>query len=498
MYESGAGTDSSTFAAVGESDIGSQLIQVLSSPAIVPGSAPGYETCKVIYAFHPLGGILAEAPIKRAQGQDRIIRVPLLGEDRILKRYAEVWDTLGKTGATQIIRNLATLARVYGIASIAVGERGKNSSTPLDTATLDPDKLFFNVLDPLNTAGSLVLSQDPNDPMYLKQGTISVAGKLWHPSRTIAKLNEEPLYIEWTSSAYGFVGRSVYQRALYPMKTFLQSMVTDQMVTTKAGLLVAKMKTPGSFIDNVMQAMAGWKRQQIKAGVTNQVLSIGVEESVEALNMEHLEPAARFARENAIKNIATAAGMPASIIAQETLTEGFGEGSEDAKKEAAYISDIRRELKPVYAFFDRIVQRVAWTREFYESLWGDYQEYRKIPYETALLDWIRAYQASWPNVLEEPDSEKAKAQDVQFKAVVALLETLGPQLDPENKATLFAWAAENVNERKELFASKLDLDVDALKTYLEENVEVMKAAALTGGEDTEREPREPATFAARA
>ena len=494
MYSNGTDADSG-FASVGTSDVGSQLVQVLMSPAIVPGTEPGYQTCKTLYAYHPLGAILAEAPIKRAQGQARMVSVPVMGEERIVRQFDDVWKNIGKIGATKIIRNLATLARVYGIASIGAGQRDKDLSAPLDLAGVRPEDLFFNVLDPLNTAGSLVLNQDPNNAMYLKQGTIYVNGQAWHPSRTLAKLNEEPLYIEWTASAFGFVGRSVYQRALFPMKTFVQSMVTDQMVTQKAGLLVAKLRSPGSFVDNIMQGMFGWKRGQIKAGVTNQVLSIGIEEEVNALKLEHLEPAARFARENCIKNIASAAGMPASIIAQETLTEGFGEGSEDAKKEASYLNDVREEMEPSYAFMDRIVQRLAWTEEFYETLWTDYPTYREIPFETALHSWMRAFSAAWPNVLMEPESEKSKTAKVQFESVVALIETLGPQLDPANKARLFIWAAENVNEREELFASKLDLDEDALEAYFEENREL---AAQAGAEEKTEEPGEPAPFAARS
>ena len=485
MFESGVNTDP-TFAVIGVNDLGSELIQLLMSPEIVPGTAPSYQTCKTLLAYHPLGAVLAEAPIKRAQGQLRILRVPVLGEKRIIKQFEETWKTLGKIGATKIIRNLMTLSRAYGIASIAVGERDKDPSTPLDIEKLDAEKLYFNVLDPLNTAGSLVLNQDPNSPMFLKQGELFVNGKRWHPSRTIARMNGDPLYIEWSNSAFGFVGRSVYQGALYPLKTFIQSMVTDQMVTQKAGLLVAKLKTPGSFIDNIMGSMFGVKRAQIKAGVTGQVLQIGIEEEVEALKLEHLAPAAEFARVNCIKNVATAAGMPASIIAQETLTEGFGEGTEDAKKEAAYLNDLREEMEPAYAFLDRLVQRIAWTEEFYDSLKSDYRELRS--YDTWLYDCMAAFEATWPNIIIEPESEKSKTQDVQMKAVVALLETLLPALDPENKAKLIVWASENANEREELFASKLSFDEEVLGEYLEEH-----ANDPAPGED-EEEPREPATF----
>lgn len=270
-------------------------------------------------------------------------------------------------------------------------------------------------------------------------------------------------------------------------------MITDQMVTQKAGLLVAKMKAPGNILNNVVRGMFGWKRQQLKTGATGQVLSIGTEEDVATLNMQNLEQAARFARENVLKNIASGAGMPASIIAQETLTEGFGEGTEDAKKEAAYLNYLREMMAPAYAFLDPLVQRIAWSPEFYESLKKDYPVYRKRPYETALHEWMSAFTATWPNILIEPESEKSKTADVQFKSVIALVETLGPELDPENKAKLIAWVAENVNEREELFASKLDIDETLLLEFLEE-----KRDQATMASETEEEPHEPPAFSARA
>ncbi|MGH7715520.1 MAG: anti-CBASS protein Acb1 family protein, partial [Vulcanimicrobiaceae bacterium] len=349
----------------------------------------------------------------------------------------------------------------------------------------------FNVLDPLNTSGSLVMNQDPNSPDFLKpSGEIHVNGKPWHPSRLFVKMHEQPLYIEWSPSAFGFVGRSVYQRPLYALKTFLQSMITDQMVTRKAGLLVAKMESPGSAIDNVMQAFFGLKRSKIKEGVTNEVLQVGIEESIETLNMQNLDKAASFARTNVLKNVATACGMPASLIAQETLTEGFGEGTEDAKKEAGYLDYVRLDMQPSYDFVDRIVMRKAWTQEFYETLFPDYPEYKTKPFHTSLHEWMRAFSATWPNLLVEPDSEKAKTQDVKMKAVIAMVEVLSPELDAQSEASLLAWAAENANEAKELFSGKLDIDTDALLEHLQAK-SVQPQSGV--GEEEEKEP-EPRPF----
>lgn len=443
----------------------SQLVSLLMAQDIEPGSAPGYELCKTIYAYHPLGSKLADAPITMAQSQSREIAVPCLGETMLVEAFNKTWAKISGVGGSVVIHNAAKTARIYGIASLAVGTRGVDPEEPLDLETLADQELYFNVLDPLNTAGSLVLNQDPNAPDFLKPSYIRVAGKKYHPSRTCVLMNEQPIYIEWSTSAFGFVGRSVYQRALYPLKTFIQSMITDQMVTQKAGLLIAKMKSPGAILDNEMLGQANAKRGQLKSGQTGQVASIGIEESIETLNMQNVEGAGKFARDNMLKNIATAANMPASMVNNETLAEGFGEGSEDAKQIARYIDYVRIEMQPLYGFMDPIVMRQAWSPAFFESLKVVYPEYRKISYDRAFYEWQAAFVANWPNLLVEPDSEKVKVDEIRFKSVVAMVEIMGPMLDPENKAKLLMWAAENANHRKELFASQLDLDEQAIAEY---------------------------------
>lgn len=495
-----SGDQDATFAVIGSS-VGSPLMRLLLSDSIEPGTTPGYQLCKLIYTTHPMGAVLAEAPSKRAQSKERMISIAVPGEQNLIRRYWDTWRTIGgyngttTIGATQIIHSLHTQSRIYGIASLGVGQRGVDTKDALDLS-LKKD-LYFNVFDPLNTAGSLVLNQDPNADDYQKPRQISVNGQAWHVSRTPIKMNEQPLYIEWSNSSFGFSGRSVYQRALFPLKSFVQTMITNDMVTKKAGLLIAKKESPGAFIDKIMLQMANWQRGKLKSGQVGQVMTIGVTEAIETLNMQNLDGAFGMARTNVIKDIATAVGMPASIIAQETLTEGFGEGTEDAKKEAAYLNDVRKELDPDYAFMDKIVQRTAWDEPFFESqknLFPDY--YGKMEYVEAIHLWSEKFEATWPNLIEEPDSEKAKNADVQFKAAIAMYQVMSPDLDPKNKATAIMWLAENANERKELFASQLDLDPTSLSEYLEdqqEQAEEMAEAAQEEGGD--KEPKEPKPFA---
>jgi hypothetical protein len=418
---------------------------------------------------------MAENPIALAQSQEREIVVSGGPESRLVPAFKKEWKetggvadvTGGPVGADAIILNLYRTARAYGISSLIVGDR-KNptgSEVPLDLPKMHETDPYYNVLDPLNTAGSLVIDQDPNSPNFQKPRSLRVGNCIYHPSRSIVVMNEAPIYIEFTNSAFGFVGRSVYQRALFPMKTFLQTMITDQYVALKVGLLINKMKAPGPIVNNRILNFFGIKRQQLKAGVTGNVLTIGHEDDIFSLNFQNLEGPAKFARDNSLLNTAMAAGMPAKLLNQEEMVGGMAEGSEDAKQIARYIDRVRIEMTPAYSFFDRIVQRRAWSPDFYKTIQRDFEEYRKVPYETAFYAWVNGFSATWPNLLAEPDSERMKSEEIRFKSVVALVESLSPLLDPANKASVVAWAADEINSRRELFSAPLIIDEDALANY---------------------------------
>lgn len=463
-------------------NVGSSLLKLLTAEDIVPGSGASYQLCKELYVTHPLGAKMAEAPINVAQSQEREITVPGGPESKLIPAFKREWKRTGKIGADVVIANLHKTARIYGIASLVVGARGTQTNAPLELDKLHEQDLYFNVLDPLNTSGSLVLDQDPNSPDFQKPTAVRVGNQVYHPSRSIIIMNEQPIYIQFTSSAFGFVGRSVYQRSLFPLKTFVQSMITDQYVTQKVGLLIAKMKAPGSVVNNRILNFFGFKRTQLKAGMTGNVLTIGLEDDIASLNFQNLEGPAKFARDNALKNVAMGSGMPSKLLEQEEMIGGMAEGTEDAKQIAMYINRMRVEMDPSYAFMDAIVRRRAWTPEFYKTVQRDVPEYKKVPYATAFYQWENSFTATWPNLLQEPESEKLEGEKIRFEAVVALVESLTPMLDPDNKAAVVAWAADEINSRRELFSSALEIDEDKLAAYV-------PPTPMGAGGDDEKEPK---------
>lgn len=469
------------------SSLGNSLQSLLLADDLLPGDEPSYQLAKIIYLYHPLGAKIAESPIAMAQSQKRIITVKDSPGERAKEAFEAEWRRIG---ADAHIMNVKAQSRVYGIASLALLTDGTDPSTAVNLKDLAEKPIAFNVFDPLNTSGSLVFNQNPNAMDFQKHREIAVQGTVYHRSRTVVVMNERPIYISYTSSAFGFSGRSAYQRALFPLKSFVQTMATDDMISKKAGLLVAKLKAVGSIIDNVMQAMAGIKRAILKEAVTGNVITVEETETIESLNLQNIDGAGAFARTNILKNIATAADMPAKLLENETMVSGFGEGVEDAKNIASYIDRFREEMQPLYDFFDRIVMHRAWNEEFYKTIQKEFPEiYGGKSYNEVFYAWRNSFAATWPNLLTEPESEQAKAEDVKLKAVIAALEVLLPVVDPDNQAHIVQWATDCLNSNKKLFTQELTLDPEKLLAWLVEKAADAKKQADAAAQGPAKEPQ---------
>lgn len=441
----------------------SSLKQALEAPDLTPGSAPSYELCKTIYTSHVLGAKIAEMPIKLAMNEARDIEVTNGPGNRVKDRFTQEWEALG---CDAVIESCATLSRVYGVASVVLTAEDYPTEKAIEPKDLPKLNIALNVLDPLNTAGSLVLNQDANAIDFLKPSTvITAAGQPYHKSRAVILMNENPVFLAYSDSAYGYVGRSVYQRILYPLKSFVSTMVANDMVARKAGLIVAKIKQPGSISDRVMAAAMGQKREMLKVGENGEVLSVGSEDSIESINLMNVDNSLAASRQNIIEDIAAGAPMPSLLISGQTFAQARGDGTEDAKAVAQYVDGIRRWLRPLYDFFDTICMYRAWTPEFYETIKNDFPEYAKISYETAFSQWRSSFFADWPSFLKEPESQQIEVEKVRYESVLGVFRELAPQADPENRARIFEWVQDNINDSRKLFSAPLNLDLEALAAY---------------------------------
>lgn len=449
---------------ISSNSVPSQLMSLLNSEGIEPGDQAGYELCKQLWIYHPLGGKLVEKPVILALSKPRIITVDAEPKKMLVDAFEREWDELG---ATNHIRDVMFLNRCYGAAGIVFGAEGQATNEPIDLWKLPNMRLYFNQLDPLNMAGSIVTNQNPNAPDFQKpMRYLTAAGQPYHPSKSCIVFNGTPIYLSYQSSGFGYTGRSVFQRALYPLKSYIQSMVTDDMVTFKAGLLIAKQKPAGSIVNNLMQTWGAIKRTMLQQGATGNVLMIDLDEEIEAIDLKNTDTAMTTARDNIIANIAAGSDVPAMLIKDEAFANGFGEGTEDTKAIVQYVDGIRRDMAGLFAFFDKIVMHRAWNMEFYETVKAAYPEaIGGMSYEQAFYKWKFAFAAKWESMLEQTDEEIAKAVESKIKSMVELLRTLLPEMDPENKAEAICWAAGILNEMEEVFGVPLTLDFEALAAY---------------------------------
>lgn len=449
-----------------QTEIGTALKELLMSDDIEPGSPASYATVRTIYIYHPFGQKLTDVPVAMAQYKPRKITVPKAPGDGLMmvEAFNQEWKDIQ---ADRLIFNAARLARVYGVSTLGIVEEDADTKAPLEFQKLNGADIAFSVWDPLNTAGSMVFNQDPNAMDFQKiKGGVSVSGKAYHGSRVCVLQNEDPIYIDYESSAYGYTGRSVYQRGLYPLKSFIATMITDNMIAMKAGVLVTKMKSPSSAVDGPMSWLLGAKREMVKEALVGNVLSIGNEDSIESIDLHNLDAAYLSARKNIIENIASACGTPAKLLLSETFAEGFGEGTEDAKAIAQFIDGIRAWMAPLYEFLTQIVQYRAWNEEFYARVQNEFpEEYAGVSYVAAFQSWRNSFHAEWPNLLEESDEEKAAGEKVTLEALVSIVEVLMPIVPPDQKAKIVEFMMENVNSKKHLFSSPLELDIEAIAAY---------------------------------
>jgi hypothetical protein len=449
---------------VSNTGLPSPLMDFLQSEAIEPGSPVGYQTCKAIFEFHPLAPKIIEKPIVLALAKPRLIAMDCHPKEMLIKAFQEEWDRLD---ATNIIRDVTFLKRVYGVAAVVYGAEGIPTDQEIDPWKLPDLNIYFNKLDPLNLAGSTVTNQNPNAPDFQKPlQFITAAGQPYHPSRSCIVYNNTPIYLAYQPSGFGFTGRSVFQRALYPLKSFVQSMVTDDLVTFKAGLLVIKQKQSGSIVNRLMQTAAGIKRSYLQQGTTGNVLSIDINEDIESIDLNNTDTAMTTARDNIIANIAAATDVPAILLKDEALANSFAEGSQDAIAIAQYVTGLRNDMRSLFTFFDKIVMHRAWNKQFFEAVQNKYPEmYSNKTYEQAFYEWKDAFTPTWDSMIEETPSELVKTEEVKLKGMTEMLRTLLPVINPENRARAIQWAQDNLSEMNDMFTSSMQLDIEEIMDY---------------------------------
>lgn len=444
-------------------NIGSELTKILEHEGIQPGTDVGYELCKLLWQFHPLGGKLVEKPIEMAMCKPRQYNVDTDPDERVVAQFRDTWERMG---INEKIKNFFFISRCYGAAAIGVGTANDGCGTPLSGFGLKEDDIYINVWDPLNASGSMVTDQNPNSRYFQAPNkTLKISGKNWHPSRTLKVFNGTPIYLEYQSSAFGFTGRSVFQRVLFPMKSFIGTMQADDLVSQKAGVLVARVKPNGSIANGIMAAASRFKREVVKAARNSGVISVGTEENIESLNLQNIDKALTTSRDDIISNIATGSDVPAILLKEEAFSKGFSEGSEDSKAISQYIDGVRQKIEPVMDYFEKLVMYIAWNEDFFNGLKSDYPDIISGDYQSMFYQWRREFSAKWQELVEESPGKRRESDSKVVQQAASLFGILAPQLDPENRAMAAEWLASVINVTETYGDSPMIIDMEALSKY---------------------------------
>jgi hypothetical protein len=124
-------------------------------------------------------------------------------------------------------------------------------------------------------------------------------------------------------------------------------------------------------------------------------------------------------------------------------------------------------MEPLYEKLTKVVAHRAWTREFYEAAKNEYSEiYGSVSYEAAFYDWFNGMSFVWPDLNEEKASDAVKIDETKLKGMTEILRTLLPIADPENRARMFQWAQDNLNEMGTMFSQDMSLDIETMTTYV--------------------------------
>ena len=92
------------------------LSQILEGTVLSQCRA-GYELCKLIYLFHPLGGKMVDRPIKLAMAEPRVVRVTRGPDKRLSEAFEREWKALK---ADRLIANVARQSRIYGVGAVVM------------------------------------------------------------------------------------------------------------------------------------------------------------------------------------------------------------------------------------------------------------------------------------------------------------------------------------------------------------------------------------------
>ena len=451
---------------------------------ILNADTMSYSLAQTIRRFHPAGQALVSMPIIKAQANGRDIQIPTAPQMAI----DAFNDVSMRYGVDNLAADLLAGAKAFGVNSLIIGQYDVETESPLNVSTLS-NQAFFNIVDPLNTAGSNTQNQQPNQRNFLALPSIvKVQGIGYHSSRCFTLRNpfEPAIYLNFNSAAFSYAPASCYERPLFYLKLFLENDIALSAGNKKVGSFVHKKAFQNTTtIDAANQSIKGFIRQKISDMFNGGVAVIGSEDEITTVDLMHFSESLNATYEAIIDRMALASsdGIPPSMLKGALLSHGLnGNGYHDKAKENECIEKHQKALEAIYAFLDPLMMRIAWNcPDFYKSIQARYPEYKNVSQRAAVQQWMSSYKAEWNSIEKPTDSELAEVNEkkmLQSQQLIQLAQ--GLQLDEDVLLDLFESHLNNLNDLN-ILPNKFEIDVNMIR------LDKIEQRMLGGGEQEQIE-----------
>ncbi|CAB4132064.1 Protein of unknown function DUF1073 [uncultured Caudovirales phage] len=432
---------------------------------IMEATSLDYSLCQLIRRFHPVGQALVTMPIIKAQANGRKIQIHAAPQMAV-----EAFESVSmRYGTDNLAQDLLAGSKAFGVNSIFIGQYGVETDSPLDISTLNSNA-FFNVVDPLTTAGSNTANQRPNYKDFLTTPSIiKVQGIGYHSSRCFTLRNpfEPSLFLNFNTAAFSYAPASCYERPLPYLKMFLENDLALSAGNKKVGSFIHKKAFSNqTALDAANQSIKGFIRQKLSTLFSGDVAIIGKDDEITTVDLMHFSESLNATYNAIIDRISLSSsdGIPASMLKGALLSTGLSDGTNDKEKEDECIIKHQKALEPIYGFLDPLMMRIAWNDpDFYAAIQARYPEYRGVSHRSAVTQWVNSFQWEWNPITEPTDAELADINEKKMMQSQQLIQLAqGLQLDEDVLLDLFESHVNNLNDL-EILPNRFDIDVDSIR-----------------------------------
>ena len=373
-----------------------------------------YTECARLYRYWPLGKRLAERIVSKAFSVEREISFG----DGVPPEVIEEFKRVSKeTAQDEAIKQAAILARIYGQAVLYAASDKEKLSDPLTNKKTQNGRLKFKAGDPL--AIQVTVNQNPQLLNFLYPERVEIGGSEISPQRATVLMNGIPMYLQYSGSSYSYGGRSVYENQLPIIRAWAKTLRSMGRISDRASGIYAFFSR---FKKGGLEAHAAQKSLELVKTLSDTGgVAMGADDRVEVPTTSGIGDLEQL-MQRIEREVVTASDTPLSVLLDERLANGFGNGTEDFKTIIQDIDAYRNQyLRPLYEFSDIFVMWRAFTKPFLKKIIAENPEYQGYTPTSLRMELINNFSFEFGNLYPASKKEKAETKslllDVAAKAV---------------------------------------------------------------------------------